>query len=534
MVDIPPPVTSVAIATTAAAITANEISLITAAIQNLPDKLQILTRQIQLTGTIINLIDLSTFTLRTAAGDVTLKLPPLPNGNPNPLAEQLAPLLQNQRLVNVVVQPGSPPTQALLILPQPLAAPHAAAAQNAAPQGFEGLGITQFTPIAAGQTLSAVVLPGPLGASFSVNPSSIPNPAPAPLITTDASGTSQPLKASLTSGNPSPPALHEASASTDKNIIGNNLLPRTEANLLKTGTELNFRINSVLMPNATIQTDDAPDKILATVVGKGPNGQLVLIASDHTLFVRQSSDLPVGSKLLLTLLPPAPDAVTFLTNPDEEAPALQQLMTLLQQINPQLAQQLMQTRIPRPGPALPGTLLFLFNVFQQGNTGGWLGEATLNQLDKVGKRDLLNKVLTELQHAGGNARDNTVGEWRSYPLPLHDHNQFQMLHLYVHQDSSRQKSDAEKRPGGTQTRFLINLNLTRLGALQMDGLAQKKQLDMMIRSERTLPPNLPDELRMLYINTLEAVGLAGSINFQTGRQNWVNIQRAATRAGVLT
>jgi hypothetical protein len=66
--------------------------------------------------------------------------------------------------------------------------------------------------------------------------------------------------------------------------------------------------------------------------------------------------------------------------------------------------------------------------------------------------------------------------------------------------------------------------MNRLGALQLDGLSRPKQLDIIIRSETPLPMNLPAELREHYIKTLDALGMTGTIGFQTGRQNWIVLE----------
>jgi hypothetical protein len=201
-----------------------------------------------------------------------------------------------------------------------------------------------------------------------------------------------------------------------------------------------------------------------------------------------------------------------------------------------MAQQVLQNRIPQPNAALPSAMLLLFSAMGHSGVSEWLGNDTVYRLERAGRRDIVAKLVDEFQQAGGSARDAVVGEWRSYPIPLHNLQQFQTLQLYVHQDGDQrqQGGSAGTSNESAKTRFLIDLNMTRLGAMQMDGLSQSKKLDMIVRSERPLPDDLPDELRGLYISTLGAVGYTGSINFQTGRRNWLVVQREAKIAGVTT
>jgi hypothetical protein len=559
--DIPPLPTAVGVATTAPPVaSSSEVAVLPAVIQDLPEKLSQLMRPIQLSGTVTTLTNNEVLTLRTAAGDLTLNLLPLQDGGKNPLVDQLTPLAMNQRPLNVFIQPGSPPTQALILLPQTPASALAVTANSALPANIP-IGLQQSASLSPGLTLSAVVLPGPVDASFAfalqkpgmVSPLATATATTAPLVTPVADN--QTTQATQTAPEHALAALEDIlseimteaphpSAAIETAVIpaNTNVLPAAQsqvsAGTLRPGTEMVLRLDAVLQPEEAAPVMNSPDQIIATVAGRGTNGQLLLNVGNTALFVRQSSDLPAGSRLLLTIMPPKADEdFTFSLMPERGATALQHVMAALTQIDPQMAQQLMQGRIPQPNASLPSTLLFLFTFLQQGNVPGWLGAGTASMLERAGKIELISKLVEDLQQAGGLARDGTVGEWRTWPIPIHDGQQFQILHMYVHQDNQRQQQPRENgRQAAPQTRFLINLNMTRLGPMQMDGLVQKKQLDMIIRSERPLPPALPDELRGLYIKTLEAVGLTGNINFQTGRKNWLVVQReaATAMAGMVT
>ena len=533
MVDTPPPVSAATSAALAAASpTPDELALISAVLQQIPEKIAQLARQIQLSGHIVNIASDSTFTVQTAVGDITLSLSPLPNGNPNPLATALQAIEQHQRPLNILIAAGDPPTQALIAVPHSLLTHNAATlgATIKSPTGEDGGKFPSLFTV--GQKLSAVVLPS-LYAPVA--------PAPQGDVAATLKGATGNALFDATLGslkNLTAPLFNQLQSLSGDNKVGAGkaaLAPPStplDASIFRPGTTWDFRIAAVTLPDAAAPTPDDAEQIAATVVGKGAGGQLVLNANGTTLFVRTSGDLPVGSKLLLERMPQTMPDVTLPDNPDDAAQALQQFMAALSQIDPQAAHLLAQTRIPQPNATLPTTLLLLFNILQQGGNGGtWLGEAATGRLDKAGKRELVAKMIEEMQRGGGEAYDNTVGAWRSYPLPLYDQNMFQMLHLYVHREANRQNQEQATQAAAARTRFLINLNMTRLGAIQMDGLTQRKQLDMVIRSERPLPPSLPQELRSLYLETLEALGLTGSLNFQNGRQGWVVVQRANKPSG---
>ena len=135
-------------------------------------------------------------------------------------------------------------------------------------------------------------------------------------------------------------------------------------------------------------------------------------------------------------------------------------------------------------------------------------------------------------------RDNLVGEWRSYPVPLHDNGQLAILHFYVHGDGKhrdKQPNDAAENTGGPkQMRFLIDVRMSQLGAMQLDGFLKPRQLDIIVRSENPLPPWLNEQLRATYTHTLNALGYNGGLIFQSGRQGWLNIQKPAAGTAVVT
>jgi len=574
MADIPalPPSKSIG-STASPPYGASDSTIVATEIQSLPDKFAQITRPVQLNGTIVTLNYNDTFVFSTSQGNLLLKLLTPEGGGRNPLAAQLTPLVQNQKTLSVAIQPGSPPTQAMLTLPPPQT-------QTASPlqsvANFQSALSQQSLAFKPGATITAIVLPPDVAKAFtsaqpqgmaqglakttSAASSLLPETHTEMLsVATEAKtgiseggflttpskwemltgflkslpGTQAPADA----GKPSPLSTAQTETQTAALAVPKETptpqpaLP-SAAPALKTGTEGTLKIIDILPPNAP--APEAPNRIVATVIGKGPDGQLLLGAGENTLFVRQPGNLAVGSKLVLAVLPQKAEAGFALPPVTEyDAPAMQNVMAALAQIEPALAAQIAQTRVPQPNALLPSTMLFLFSALQQGNVKSWLGGDALDRLTRAGKHDLAAKLADELAQAGGAARDPAIGQWRAWPVPLYDGNQYQMLRLYVRRDRDR-KLEGAGYPVSPQTRFLITMNMSRLGPMQMDGLSQKRQLDLIIRSERPLPPALPKELRSLYITTLDALGLAGTINFQTGKQNWVAVQKVSETSGIMT
>lgn len=279
----------------------------------------------------------------------------------------------------------------------------------------------------------------------------------------------------------------------------------------------------------------ASNQILATVVSTGSDGNMILNSGNTNIFVKAPVTAPVGTTVILTVsaakLPPP---VTLPLAEIRNFPALPQALAALAQNAPQVLQQIMNNVLPQPTPVLPGALMFLFNAFKQGNLRSWLGDDATDSLLHMGKADLVASLTRELSDAGQSAQDPVVGEWRSYPIPLYAQQQFQALTLHVHSErDARQnkRDDADSAP--TKIRFLIDMRLSKLGAMQVDGFVQPKKLDMILRSETTLPEGLHNELRSSYIRAMGAVGYTGTLNFQVGRRHWMMMQQSSP-PGVVT
>ncbi len=568
MANIPPlPPNPASVAAMLQAVTApDEPVVLTATIQSLPDKFAALTRPVQINGVPLAVTDNGFVSMRTSAGDLLLQLIKPPDAAPGSLKDWVTPFIQNQKPIGLTIQPGNPPTQASASLPS-LASALSATSTPQLGNLNAGQNVNPLHPaLTLGKIVTATVLPNGIGNAFAASLGAealsqlgtaglagevLAKTSSSSSITGLSNMLGTPLKLSLLGDFLKTPAVSTLADAIKNFIHDTDAEPAAVKSFtsvsapfesssqatvasLKPGAEWHIRIDSFLQPGKAIPPPDSPDQTVATVVGKGPDGQLVINADNKTLYIREVSDAPVGSKLRITLLAPKTEQETALPAlKGYEAPSLHKLMAALAEIQPQLARQLMQSVIPQPNAQLPATLLFLFNALNQQGVKGWLGDDVTNRLTKANRLELVSKLVEEMQQAMGTARDPVVGQWRSWPIPLYDGQNFQMMHLYVRRDRDRKQTGAGY-PVSPQTRFIVTMNMTRLGLMQVDGLSQKKQLDLILRSERPLPAHLPNELRATYIKTMEALGLAGSLNFQTGRQNWVAVQRVAESAGVVT
>lgn len=277
---------------------------------------------------------------------------------------------------------------------------------------------------------------------------------------------------------------------------------------------------------ASLLRPETPQQIRATVVGAGTEGQILLKSSEASFFIKGQATASVGTEVLLSVHSAEAESPLPLRGQDSlKFQALSEALETLKALSPHVFQNVMMNFLPQPTNALPGALLFLLGAFKQGNLRTWLGGDAVDTLDYLGKNEIISHLTKDLGTAGQPAQDAVVGNWKTYPIPLYAQNQLQELALHVHSDRDSPQDEADKTASRRKIRFLIDLRLSKLGALQLDGFVQAKKIDMVLRSEKNLPDGLHHDLRGAYIKALDAVGFTGALNFQIGRQHWLVIQK---------
>ena len=60
-------------------------------------------------------------------------------------------------------------------------------------------------------------------------------------------------------------------------------------------------------------------------------------------------------------------------------------------------------------------------------------------------------------------------------------------------------------------RFVIDLDLSALGAMQLDGLVHGKRLDLILRSQAELPVAMRHDIARVFDDALDISGMEGSV-----------------------
>lgn len=289
-------------------------------------------------------------------------------------------------------------------------------------------------------------------------------------------------------------------------------------------------------PRASITVPTVPNtspKIAGIVTGHAAGGGLLVRTDQGILKMDTAATLAPGTMVEIEVLGPtsAPQGAT----PAAAAPAetvapppilggiLQQLgqtwpnlaeaLAAVQVVSPAIAQSVVAAKVPAPNAQLANTFLMFMAALRGGDIRGWFGDDAAKAMDRAGRKDFLSKLSGDMAELAKLADDTPAGEWRPVPLPLFDGKELQQLWMFTRQQQPGEGSEDDENPA---TRFVIELELSQLGGLQLDGLVQEKRFDLILRSRGAMPDSIRRDLSQIMGESLGATGFEGSLVFEAG------------------
>lgn len=283
---------------------------------------------------------------------------------------------------------------------------------------------------------------------------------------------------------------------------------------------------SAHLSTGTIGWGENPSAVLtrvnATVLPGTMGGSPILRTDNGALIALQTqTPLPPGAQVSL--------AVTSATPPIAQAdvppplplsagmgwPALDEALTTLQQKDPAAAARI-GAALPALNKSLPANMIAFTNALQIGDINAWVGSDVLQSIRHFAPQSA-QRLERDFRELASRAKDEK--EWRPVRLPLQTSGGIQAITMIVHypKQDAEEDTEAEKRrkkgsdPG---TRFLIEVNLSQLGPIQIDGLAHEKErrLDLVMRLKKAFPEEISQEIRRIFNNTMQAIDYAGTIS----------------------
>lgn len=271
-------------------------------------------------------------------------------------------------------------------------------------------------------------------------------------------------------------------------------------------------------PQGQLSASPSPGTAIpARVTALTPNGHPVLETPIGVFVLGRRTDVPVGSMLRLELvtLPaqapigaPSGDSRQTLISLATGWPALAEALSAVKTRDPAVVVEI-AARYPRLGPRLAGGLLRAIQAMARGESEAWVSKSLREALTRGGHQGLLERIDTEASHQARHAIDGPGSDWRVMYLPLYDGATLHQINLFM-----RRRGQGGDR-AGSDTRFVIEVDLSRLGAIQLDGLVGRKRFDLMLRTHAPLSEEARREIAGIHAEANKAAGVTGAIAFQT-------------------
>lgn len=303
----------------------------------------------------------------------------------------------------------------------------------------------------------------------------------------------------------------------------------------------------VTAPNTALTSPQPvpPGSLAAQVLGHEPGGDALLQTPLGVVRLPAQTALPVGSSLQFRLVQTTPPPLATLsvgspTQPISTQPAplleLATGWTSLQQLLDVLANRFGLTAglplsipglytAPQAQPAFtprdvgPGILLFL-SMLRGGDLREWLGTTNAEWLEKNGYGNLLKKAQNEFASLGAQYAEPKASGWQALFFPVAVDGMLQQVRLFTKRDRKQRQPGEPEKPD--DTRFVLELDLTQLGELQLDGFVRKHprevQFDMVIRSLLPLSPEIQQDILAIYNASGAIAGFRGGLTFQHVRE----------------
>ncbi len=201
-------------------------------------------------------------------------------------------------------------------------------------------------------------------------------------------------------------------------------------------------------------------------------------------------------------------------------PALREALTALSQLDPALAGQAAQRSVPQPGPQMGAALLLFVAAARGGDVRGWLGDKPMRVLEAKGKGDIANRLTSDFAAQTRQLTEAPASDWRSISVPVFDRGNWSELQLHIGPPPQDDGADPA-RPRGK--RFVIDVTLSRLGPLQLDGTLTARHLDLAVRTHDPFSLAERQEMSATFAKVCEGTGLTGTMVFQPGGHNWLRL-----------
>ncbi len=166
--------------------------------------------------------------------------------------------------------------------------------------------------------------------------------------------------------------------------------------------------------------------------------------------------------------------------------------------------------IPRPGAQLAAAVAQFLTALRKGDFDRWLDLGVVRALESGAGPQTAAQLREDFTTLASLASRSEGEEWQLLVFPFLSGTTLQQARLYL----GRQGSESDE-PGSAR-RFLLQLAASPFGWMQLDGLVGGKRFDLIVRTEKSMPDPLRDDLTSIFTATTRQAGYAGLLDFASG------------------
>jgi len=315
--------------------------------------------------------------------------------------------------------------------------------------------------------------------------------------------------------------------------------------ILTQGMQLPLRIVTVLTPDGGVPP---PAEARAPFLGIPVTGQMFAATATGTttthgqpilhsplgpIALASRAPIPRGATVTLQVsghaIPPQGE-VAESTEPAPRPLALfrasewqtfREAYQVLHDLNASATHQLVSHLLPRADSHLAANILFFLSALRGGTVSGWFGDPLTRALQRI-QPQLAERLQDEFRQMATLAREPSPGDWRIALVPFVNGPELEQLKFYLKSAGAEEDDEEAGLPG---VRFIVDVGLSRLGRMQLDGLVrdEKKRMDLIVRSEEPLPPDVQNDLRRIFEEAVALAGKSGGLSFQAAPPEFIEV-----------
>ena len=196
-------------------------------------------------------------------------------------------------------------------------------------------------------------------------------------------------------------------------------------------------------------------------------------------------------------------------------PALNEALELIQSSETVTTQQFSTIKVPNLDSQMAANILFFISALRGGNIRNWLGNEAAGRIQNS-RPELYARLAEEYNQLGRSVSETNTGDWRTTLIPLFNGSEFEFFQMNFRRGSN----DPNKKDDEDFARFIVDLELSKLGRIQLDGLisSKGKQFDLFVRSAIPFTKSMRRDLNKIFSECIEITGLSGNIIMQSALQ----------------